>query len=357
MRLIPTDDEYRVFVALNDCTRAREANGIAAPGQNAADEDLERYLEDIIYETGMAHGPWISGFTENHLLDQLRQREYLGFDIRDMERSILAGEPPNVLEVVTVRFDPQATGRLLAACVECDQPDLQQHLGVSFYSWGEDYASDFDKVLQPPAHDYFGRGGRIALLDSLVFRTLATESMRSLIETSRISGNSLADDPDMVMAAEALDRVGVYSAYLIGDTEEFSSQSVFSLLGISEEEAGKVREALGLGRPEDAPIMHRYEALGAGVKRDEEGFATVLVFVYENEDLAVRSARVFEERLAAGNDFISGRPWTEYFPQREVWNDGRALITRLSIEKPLIGSWIWQTIVHTRDPLLAWEAE
>ena len=156
MKLIPLTEESRSTMWFNDYGLAREANGIQAPAEDASAEDLEEYLREL-GSTGLAAGPWISGFTRESMA-QLEQK-YLGFGVVDVERSILAGEPPYTLEAVSGRFDPETTGASLAACAECDKPEIQEHLGVKFYSWGEDYKPDLKKRLQPPAYDVLGRGG------------------------------------------------------------------------------------------------------------------------------------------------------------------------------------------------------
>ena len=76
----------------------------------------------------------------------------------------------------------------------------------------------------------------------------------------------------------------------------------------------------------------KYSVLGAGVAKDSDGFVTILVFVYEGA--ASRKVQDFEERLANGRSMLTGQPWTEYFPESEVWNEGRALIARLRTERP-----------------------
>ena len=66
MNLIPLNEESRAFVSFNDYTLAREANGIQAPAEDASDEDLEEYLFELWSlhtPTGLAEGPWISGFS------------------------------------------------------------------------------------------------------------------------------------------------------------------------------------------------------------------------------------------------------------------------------------------------------
>ncbi len=342
MKLIPLTKDSRSIVSFNGYRLAREANGIQAPAQDASDQDLEEYLREL-GSTGLAAGPWISGFTRESMT-QLEQK-YLGFGVVDVERSILAGEPPYTLEAVSGGFDPETTDASLAACTECDKPEVQEHLGVKFYSWGEDYKPDLKKRLQPPAYDVLGRGGRIAVLDSVVFRTLGTAGMRSLIRTYGANGDSLADDPDLALAAGALQNLGVYSALLAGDVERFTGP-LDSLLSPGEgAQLQKMRDQLQM---EAGTTSDKYSVLGAGVAKDSDGFVTILVFVYEDEGAASRKVQDFEERLANGRSMLTGQPWTEYFPESEVWNDGRALIARLRTEHPRL----WEQMVMAVDSLL-----
>ena len=337
MKLIPLTEDSRSTVWFNDYGLAREANGIQAPAEDASAEDLEEYLRELQL-TGLAAGPWISGFTRESMA-QLEQK-YLGFGVGDIERSILVGEPPYTLEAVSGRFGPETTDASLAACAECDKPEIQEHLGVKFYSWGEDYKPDLKKRLQPPAYDVLGRGGRIAVLDSVVFRTLGTAGMRSLIRTYGGNGDSLADDPYLALAAGALQKLGVYSALLAGDVERFTGP-LDSLLNPGE--GAQLQKMRDQGTTSD-----KYSVLGAGVAKDSDGFVTILVFVYEDEGAASRKVQDFEERLANGRSMLTGQPWTEYFPESEVWNEGRALIARLRTERPRI----WELMVMAVDSLL-----
>ena len=336
LRLIPLADHIKAFVSYNDYVRAREANGIEAPGQGASDEDLSTYIRELIL-AGVAEGPWISGFSGRDALAQLEQRGYLGFGVGDMERSILAGEPPYVLEAATGRIDPGETDKSLAACSECPDPDIQEHLGVRFYGWGEDYQPDLPKRLQPPAYDVLGRGGRIAVLDALVFRALATEGMHGLIATYRDARDSLADDPDLTLATGLLEDSEAYSAVLLGDVGRLGSdcdhcdpavQMVMQLAG--------------------EHSLDEYGALGAGVGRDTDGFLTIFVFVYANEEAASRNVAVFEETWNNRLSMRTARPWIEYFPQGEVSNDGRALVAKLRTDYPTI----WLSMVLAADNLL-----
>ena len=45
---------------------------------------------------------------------------------------------------------------------------------------------------------------------------------------------------------------------------------------------------------------------------------------------------------------VNDKTWAEVFPEREVWNEGSALIARLRTES----SWYWSGIVFSGDNLL-----
>ena len=192
---------------------------------------------------------------------------------------------------MTGRFDPEATLRLLAACAECPEPERLEHDGIEFYSWGEDLIPDLPKRLLPPAFDPLGRGGRIAVLDSLVLRSIETEGMKGLIDSYLDNRDSLADDPSMALAAVTLDGLGVYSGLIFGDVEELEAPELCDLLPDQcpdAEQLEKIRSSLGMA-PVESRGLEKYILLGTGVGHDEDGLYTVLAFVYENEDVAERN--------------------------------------------------------------------
>ena len=53
-------------------------------------------------------------------------------------------------------------------------------------------------------------------------------------------------------------------------------------------------------------------------------------------------------RFRTGRSVVNDKTWAEVFPEREVWNEGRALIARLRTES----SWYWAGIVFSGDKLL-----
>ena len=352
LRLIPmpSDGGYWHSVYLNDYKRMREAHGIRAPEKDATGADLEEYLGRVFAETGTT-GPWLSGY-DPRTRELLEVEGYLRFDIGSVDGSIWAEDLPRTLEAMTGRFDPEATGTLLSACAECPEPETLEHGGIEFYSWGEDLTPDLSYRLQPPAFDALGRGSRIAVLDSLVLRTIETEGMRHLIDAYLENRDSLADDPDLALAAGAFDGLGVYSGLLFGDVAELEAQSLCDLVDdCDEEELEKIRSELGMASPEKSRGLDEFILLGTGVGHDDDGFYTALVFVYENEDVAERNAGVIEERLAEFNSIQFSTPWNEVFPKSEVWNEERALIAKLRTQNRLIHL----SIVAYADSLIQWD--
>ncbi len=336
LRLIPmpSDGGYWHSVYLNDYKRMREAHGIRAPEKDATGADLEEYLGRVFAETGTT-GPWLSGY-DPRTRELLEVEGYLRFDIGSVDGSIWAEDLPRTLEAVTGRFDPEATGTLLSACAECPEPETLEHGGIEFYSWGEDFTPELAKRLQPPAFDPLGRGGRIAVLDSLVLRTIETEGMRHLIDAYLDNRDSLADDPDLALAAETLDGIGVYSSLLVGNVESFEAPS------------------LGMASSEEPRLLDEYILLGTGVGHDEDGHYTALVFVYQNEDVAERNVGVFKKILAEGFSIYSNKPWTELFPHSEVWNQDRTLIAKLRTESP-VNRLIYLSMVFNGELLILWD--
>ena len=360
LRLIPmpSDGGYWHSVYLNDYKRMREAHGIRAPEKDATGADLEEYLSRVFAETGTT-GPWLSGY-DPRTREVLEVEGYLRFDIGSVDGSIWAEDLPRTYEVLTGRFDPDAAGRLVAACAECPEPETLEHGGIEFYSWGEGFDLYLERSLHPPAFDLLGRGGGIAVLDSLVLRTVEPEGMRYLIDAYLDNWDSLADDPDLALAAGTLDGLGVYSGLLLGDVVSLEAGlEAQSLCGLvydcpDEEELEKLRSQLGMASPEESRGLDKYILLGTGVGHDEDGFYTVLVFVYENEDVAERNAGVFENNLAKGFSIYSNKPWAELFPHSEVWNQDRTLIAKLRTEST-VNRRIYLSMVFSWDSLILWD--
>ena len=97
------------IVYINDYGRAREAHGIQAPATDASDDELMEYLLEL-ESTGLAPGPWISGYARTARAAQLEQAKHLGFGIGEVEQSVFFSRNcPITLEAVVGRIDPEVT--------------------------------------------------------------------------------------------------------------------------------------------------------------------------------------------------------------------------------------------------------
>lgn len=75
------------------------------------------------------------------------------------------------------------------------------------------------KILAPPAFDRLGMGGRIAVLDGFVFRTVGTAGMQNAIDTSVGRRDSLAGVDEFRLLAVGLDELNTYSGFLSDQTQ------------------------------------------------------------------------------------------------------------------------------------------
>ena len=296
--------------------------------------------------TGLLEGPWISGFTP-YFSRQLENRRHLAFDVRNMEQSIMTGVPPGVLEVVRGRFNPDATEQALNLCSECTPTELEEYLGVEFYSWGGDLEVNIQKALNPPAFDNLGRGGRIAVLDSFVFRTVETPGMRSLIGAYAGRDDSLADIPELALSAREMDELGLYSGLIMGNVETLSFEGVLGNIcaeaGATESDCDQLK-----ARVEETGVLDAYDVLGAGAGMDEGGPFVAFIFIYGDESDAKRNIPVFEQMVSNGASLRFHGAWSEHFSDAEVWSEGKKLIAKLRARNLLI----WALIVQNRDSLL-----
>ena len=133
-----------------------------------------------------------------------------------------------MVDVLRGRFDPQATDVTLETCSECPAPSIEGHRGIPYYSWGEDYATNLERRHSPPAFDEVGRGGRIAVLDEYVIRTLGTSEMKAVIDAHLEEAPSLADVEEFQLLARGMSQLVVYTMFLIDEVELWGLPSTAS---------------------------------------------------------------------------------------------------------------------------------
>lgn len=350
LEVIPDTPESRGYTLLNDYQRFRETFDLQLPGPEADDEALMDYLMRPL-DMPQFNGSFITGYEGRTAFQAFERRRYLGFDLRDIHRSAEVGLPPEVLEIVQGDFDPEVTGQALAACTECEAPEESERHGIKFYSWGEDLAVDVQKILAPPAFDHLGRGGRIAVLDKYVFRTVETPGMRNLIDTSLGRRDSLADVDEFRLLAAGLDELNAYSGILTDKTQSFD-ETIKNLLdgagsNFTQEEAAQLRRRL-----ESEPLLRPYDAFATGAGRDERGRYMAVVLVHSSKQAAEQNVDLLRRRIEEAQSLWIIQPWSDLIEEMEIRADGAVLLGKLWGERTAT---LWIQFVFNRDPLLLHE--
>ena len=255
--------------------------------------------------------------------------QYLAFDVRNIDQTIVAGPPSSQLDVVRGRFNPQATDEALSACSECSSPSRGEHRGIPCYGWGEDYTADADMSFAPPAFESLGRGGRIAVLDEYVFRTLGTSEMKA-IDTSLDQYPPLADVEEFSLLAVGMSRLGAYTMLLSDDAEAWELDGLAGLSlgeGASQGDIEKMRQKLG----ESGPWLRPYEAYATGAGKDEDGSYMALVLVHADGASAEENGGLLRRRIEEGSSTVYGVPWSDQIDvdTLEIKAKGRLLLAKL----------------------------
>ena len=357
LALIPNTPDTRSMVFLNDYVLLRKTANIALPGPNANQEALQNYLQALVTTMfdrgvrGFGQAPYISGYTQFALSvqDAPGINPHLGFDLRDVGQSAVAGNPPGQLGVMLGDFDPAATDAALRNCAasvpNCEPPILQSHAGVNFYSWGEDLRLDVIRRYSPPAFDQLGRGGRIAVLDSHVFYTVESPGMKALIEASLDRRTSLLALEKFRLLAKPMSQLGAHASVL-SDQNMSVEDTISKLLGnrYSEEQANQIRAQLAA-----TPVLRPYLVFATGEGIDQDGPYMALALVHGSAETAEENVNMLLRRINEASSVLTRQPWSEMVDKASVRAEGRVLLAKL--HGRIAGA--WAGMVFQRDTLFA----
>ena len=354
--LIPDTPETRAYVRIVDHTLRWEALALAPKSDDSDTRGVD------LFEAGRT----FLNFNQVTRSTQPNLTEYLALDPGTINQSLLAGTTPRQWEILGGRFDPKATEQALSRCTgACLPPDArEEYQGVTFYSWGEDFKGSLQDRLKPPAFDKQGRGGRIAVLDNYVYRTLWTDGIREQIDAGLGRRPSLAEVEDFRLLAENLSELGSYEIYLSDDTqsvEELDSLTV-TLTGkagaydwlVNDEQKRQTykvffwdSEGRTVGVQLDSPmeevqqlrqelqqsLLRPYLAYGTGRGLDSDGRYIGIVLAHADEDLARENVVLLQQRIRETVNLANSKPWNETVDlgRMEVGTEGRLLLAKLPL--------------------------
>ena len=358
---IPDTPELRQQVYINDYALVRQMFDIPLPGPEDDEVALEEFYKWLPRFEGEADDPPVPGFGAASFFGPFNRYrnftaenlQHLAFDVRSIDQSIVAFALPATLDVIRGRFDPQATDKALESCSECEPPSREEYGGVSYYSWGEDYANpNLQLRFAPPAFDEIGRGGRIAVLDEYVFRTLGASDMEALIDASLNEGASLADVEEFRLLAGGMSRLGAYTMLLSDDVEVWDAEDYYVLL-LQDGATGKDVVQAQRELSERGPWLRPYEAFATGAGKDENGHYMALVLVHADDASAEENVGLLRRIIEEEGSVLYDISWSDYIDvdRSEIHAEGRALLAKL--RGPQAHRWLrW---VLQRDSLILYE--
>lgn len=307
--------------------------------------------EGIIYPT-VASLPNSPFFPRSHHSIDFR---YFAFDIRNIDQSIAVNTTGRSrYDIARGRFDPQAAEATLKTCVECPAPSIEEYKGITYYGWGEDYAVNPKLKLAPPAFDELGRGGRIAVLEEYVIRTLGTPDMKAAIDGHLKQAPSLADVEEFQLLVKSMSRLGVHAMFLSDSVENSKLSSDYAKLVAAWDASQTEVEAKEQELLEAGPWLRPYDAVGVGFGKDEEGRFIALVLVHKGGDFAEENVgllrRIIEEENSVSYPDMK---WSEYIDinSLEINAEGRLLLAKMRGDIDSSGlDWVYR-----RDNLILYE--
>ena len=311
--------------------------------------NMEPGTSNVDYPLPLSYGFLDQVIYGNYTEMMAENLQYLAFDVRNIDQSILAGRPDQHHQALQGRFDSQAADSALSACSECPAPKREEHRGVLYYSWGEDYATDVYTTFVPPVFDNLGRGGRIAVLDEYLFRTLGTTEMKALIDVHLKEGPSLADVEEFRLMAGGMSRLRAYTMLLSDGVEAWDLNVPPKVIVGGKVYQGHINEQLA----ESGPRLRPYNAYATGAGKDEEGSYMALVLIHADDASAEENVGLLRKRIEEGSSIFGDYPWSDVIEvdRLEINADGRLLLAKLRgriASEPF--NWVF-----SRDALILYE--
>ena len=214
-----------------------------------------------------------------------------------------------------------------------------------------------------PGFDRLDRGGRIAVQERYVFRTVETHGIEALIDASLGESNSLADVEDFQLLANSLYRMNAYSMLLSDETRQWAvdveGPANIQFDGfLNEYSTPADYEALKnllSGELENLPLLRPYQSLGVGVGKDENGTYMAIVLIHANSRLAEQNVEALRRRLKESPTPLRGLSkipslLVENF---DIHNEDRILLAKLYGELDAIA--LWPRVIFERDALLLYK--
>jgi len=291
LRFVPDTPGYREYLTYGDAEAWHTSWDIpridSLEELDSLDRESRAYWLFILWQQSTP--PDSLGF-QSMFADDLRGA--YGFDLFNLDRYTLAGMPPDYVTIVEFSFDEaQIADALTASGYEVET--LEE--GGKLYSILDDYELDFEA---PTMAGKLGNLNRIALLDGHMVVAKATAIVTSALLAHNGERSSLADNPDYVAAAKALEDPALKdTGELIGAIMMEGSQfyALDALIGpqLDAEQLETIREKYtGQG-----PRLPAYKLVAFATRHTEGASYLILAVVFPKGADASAAADILADRL------------------------------------------------------------
>ena len=334
---LPDNEHTRVYAQLFDQTGTMELLGLEPPAPDASPEDVEEFFSGLPLvrpanvEAGktfrFTNWPAVMG-QHSPLFDWY---PYVAFspwsvDYHATTNNPFGAERTTTYDVAIGDFNPQATSDALANC-GCDQPDLNDYDGYTYYSWREEFEQDLRDRLAPPLYDYVGRGPRVMVTEGEAIWSLANAAVENYIDVRNDVQLSLADDPDYLAAARWLASMGTPIDMTFAARE----------MGVLDDPSGVLNSPQFQEMFGHAPLLKKFSMAASATVYDGERTLSGLVVVHDDPETAEANAELLRERI----EILVG----DSVELVEIEANGRFLLARAQVSRGNLFSLVINTLV------------
>lgn len=320
-------------------------------GQFSADRDLAALTGAGILTLADANfgTPRLLGYDPSilkQICENLALAKVRCSDMRQAAHLDLQQGPPRIFSVAKGTFAVKEITAALKSCEGCPAPRERSYKGVTYFTWSDDgLRIDPSKRLSPPVFDDLGRAGALAVLPSLLMRTLTEDDMKAMIDAQK-GGKNLAQDKRFAAVAKALDGAGALTVYLTTTTQDVHDPDPVAVLAGGAQAAAAKQAWSATG-----PVLKRYELIGLGQgTKATDTFLAVALYSNVVADARENAIRV-KARINGLSSVATGQPWSEQFTSVETQVVGQVTLVRLGGP----GVHIFAQFLFVRDPLLLHE--
>jgi len=177
-----------------------------------------------------------------------------------------------------------------------------------------------------------GRGFRLALVYGFIFWVRWTDGMKEMIDSYEDNIESLADNEDYKLLAEALEELDTVTACFSAESQSLSYISEI-YQQIIEDPSNEIQQ-LFVGEIKREVRLKPYQAFATGAGIDDEGYYLAIVLLNPNEEVAQENATLLEQRINQSKVAMawhsqSGDKWSDLIESMEIESRGRLTLARL----------------------------